>query len=319
MKIPRFIKEFIWSFYLPRYKQLSEKRFRNSLKYMGTVLLIAFLISGVLHLPKVMLLKDTIESELSKFDTFTLSGNVTQTSALSIPTRNPVIAVDLNEEVKINKEFFVIDKDSVKYRVFTVKEIPREQLKEISNYKTQVSTFFGLVLLLMLPGIALLLYVRLWLKYFLLVLLMGTFFFIVLDLTRWKLRWKQMLNLAAHAITPIILLEVIAAFATTIFLVPFMKFVGVNIYLVSLAIYTGLMIFGIVGVHVGKPLPREIKKEERVEPSFTRLAEKTEPKEESKEDEDDDLPDFFKTKTEEKKPKKRVKRKKKRKVKRKKK
>ncbi len=250
MQVPNFVKEVIWSLYPPRYRQLSEKPFRKSLGYMSGVLLVAFLIAGILFLPKLFLLKDTIQEELSKFDVFTLSGNVVQAAPVKIPRHNPWVVVDLNANLTLTKEIFVIDSSTVKYRFFGVKSLPREQLKDITAYKPRVSGFFAAILILMLPGIAFLLYVRTWLKYFLLVLVMGTFFFIIMELTKFRLHWKQVLNIAAHALTLVIFIEVISAAITTVYLLPILRFLGVNIFAITTLLFAVMMVVGIVGCNV---------------------------------------------------------------------
>jgi len=248
MRIPAFVKEVVWACYPPRYKQLAEKPFGQSLKYMSKILLIAFIISGILFLPKLFTLKDTIQEELSKFESFQLDGNISQTAPITIPRHNPWIVVDLNANLSMTKEALVIDQNTVKYRFFGIKSIPRNELK---NMETSSAGFFTAMLLLMLPGILLLLYIRMWVKYFLIILVVGTLFFIIMELSRFRLRWKQMLNITTHALTAVILIEVIAAAVNANFLLPIFRFVGVNVYLITLAVLIVLMILGIVGYQFG--------------------------------------------------------------------
>lgn len=247
MQIPEFIKELVWTFYPPRYKQLSEQPLRKSLFFMSKILLIAFLITGVLYLPKVALLKGTIEDELSKFEMFKLEGNVTQSDAVTIPRHNPWVVIDLNRNLTLTKEFFVIDQNTVQYRVFSPRTVPREQLKDIKEYRASASRFFTIVLLLMLPGIALLLYIRTWLKYYFILLVMASFFFVITELTRHRLKWKQVANIVAHTLTPVIFIEVISSFATTAFLLPIVRFLGINIYLVTMVILMAFTVAAIAG------------------------------------------------------------------------
>ena len=61
MKVPGFIKEVVWSLYPPRYRQLANKKFSQSLGYMSRMLLIAFVIAGLILLPKFAMMKDQIQ------------------------------------------------------------------------------------------------------------------------------------------------------------------------------------------------------------------------------------------------------------------
>jgi len=250
MKIPEFLREIIWSFYPPRYRQLADKHFHKSLRYMSKILLIVFLITAILFIPKLATLRGTVESELSKFQTFKLEGNVSQSSTITIPVHNPWVVVDLNNDYTLTKEFLVIDKTTIQYRFLTVKKIQRDQLKDVSSNRASVSGFFTSLILLLAPGIALVLYIRLWLKYLLLILVFGTFFFIVMELTHYRLRWKQMLSIAAHAITPVIAIEVVSSFVTTAYLLPVFRFLGVSIYAITTILFAFLMTIAVVGYHI---------------------------------------------------------------------
>ena len=85
MKIPDTIKELIWAFYPLRYKSLSEKTTGNSLKYMTRMLAIAFVIAGLVLVPKVAMLQSEIQGELEKFDKLSFSTDAKQTSAAIVP------------------------------------------------------------------------------------------------------------------------------------------------------------------------------------------------------------------------------------------
>ncbi len=250
MKIPEFLKEIVWSFFPPRYKQLADKPFRKSLTYLSKVLLIAFILAGLLYIPKLFLLKDVMQDEFAKFSSFKLDGEVTQTDRISIPHHNPWLVIDLNSNVTLTKEIFVIDKETVQYRFLNTQSIQREQLKDFSANKAKVSGFLTTILVMLFPGIAILLYVRMWLKYLLMIFVFGTLFFIIMELSNFRLKWKQMLNIATHALTLVIFIEVISAALTTAYLIPVMRFLGVSIYAVTTLIFAFLMVVGIVGCSI---------------------------------------------------------------------
>lgn len=252
MQVPEFIKEFVWSFFPPRYYQLADKPFKKSIGYMSKVLLVAFIVAGLLFVPKLFFLKGDIQNELSKFSAFSVSANITQTGPVAVPSHNPWVVVDFNNNLNLTKEIFVIDSKNIQYRFLKPQSISQEQLKNPNENKAKASGFLALILVMMLPGIVLLLYIRTWLKYLVLILIMGSLFFIVAELTKFRLRWKQMLNIASHALTLVIFIEVISAVFTTTYLlpVPKIRFLGVSIYAITTAIYAFLMVVGIVGYHI---------------------------------------------------------------------
>jgi len=250
MRVPEFIKEVVWSLYPPRYRQIADKSFFHSIKYMTKILFFAFIVASIFFIPSALLLPESVESGLSKFGEFSFSASINQSDKVSIPSRNPWVVVDLNNNVSLSKEFFVVDESSVQYRLLKVNNVPREQFRDIIKDKNMMSSFIGTVLLLMLPGIALLLFIRMWIKYFVLILVAGTFFFLICELSKFRLKWKQMLNVVAYALTPIIFLEVISAGISTKYLIPVLRFLGINVYLISLLILSVVVIMGVIGYHI---------------------------------------------------------------------
>jgi len=250
VRIPQFVREVIWSFYPPRYKELSEKKFRESLTYMSKVLLFSFLIAGMFMLPSVFTLKSTIESEFDKFTAFTLEGNVSQSAPLAIPSTQPWIVIDKNNNRTLSSELFVIDQETVQYRFLNKGSISQELLKTPSQAIDRVSGFAATMLLMILPGIIFFLYVRMWLKYLLIIVVFATVFSFISELTKFKVKWKPMLNIATHGLTLLIPLEVLAMAISSKFLIPIIPFLGISIFGVSLLILSVFMVLGIIGCHM---------------------------------------------------------------------
>jgi len=214
---------------------------------MSKVLLLAFLICSIFFIPTILTLKTEIQQEFSKFTAFQIETNISQSAPINIPQARPWIVVDTNTNLTLTEELFVIDNENVHYRFLNKGTISQMLLKSPGQAVPRVSSFATILLLMWLPGIVLFLYLRMWIKYFLIVFLTGTLFFIIMELTRFKLKWKQMLNVAAHASTLVILIEVIMAAVSTTMLIPLVPFLGIKIYALSLALLGILMIFGIVG------------------------------------------------------------------------
>lgn len=251
VRVPEFIKEVVWSCYPPRYRQLADRKFGQSVKYMSKVLAFALLVAGVLLLPKLALMPETVRGELGNFNVFRVGGNVSQSAPVAVPHRNPWLVVDLNSNVTLTEEVMVVDGDDVQYRLFGIKSMPLEQLKNPAGHVPAVSGFVTAMIFLLLPGVVLLLFIRMWLKYFLLLVLAAVVFFVVLELTKFRLRWKQMLSIAAHALTAVIVVEVIVGSVAAVVLVPLFRFVGVNVYALTLVGFAALMVMGVVGYHIG--------------------------------------------------------------------
>lgn len=252
MQIPQFVKEVIWCFYPPRYKQLSEKPFSSSVWFMTKMLALAFVISGLFFIPAIIGLNGALSEGLEGFSAASVQTSLAQNSPFSFPVVNPWIVVDLNSNLSLSKELVVIDKEVVHYRFFNVGNITQSELSSPIENKGRVAGFLTKLIILLLPGITLFLFVRYWVKYFLIALLMGTLFFVLLELTQYRLKFKRMLSIAAHAVSPIIILEVVssALYANYLLPLPSIRFAGLNIYALSFIIMGIIMTAGIVGCKV---------------------------------------------------------------------
>lgn len=252
MQIPQFIKEVIWCFYPPRYKQLSEKSFSSSVWFMTRMLVIAFLIAGLFFLPQLISMKGELENGLSQFSALSIQPALAQSAPFAFPSKDPWVKVDLNSNLSLSKELIAIDQSSIQYRFINVRNITQLELFQPLEHKATVAGFLTKLFILFLPGVALFLFVRFWFKYFLMTLIMGTLFFIIMELSQYRLRYKQMLSIAAHAVAPIMILEVVSAAIYSQYLLPLptIKFAGLYIYAVSFIIMAIIMVAGIVGCKV---------------------------------------------------------------------
>ena len=55
-----------------------------------------------------------------------------------------------------------------------------------------------------------------------------------MDLTTFKLKFRKVLTITAYASVPIILIETILSIINPVWMIPFMRFFGINVYAISL-------------------------------------------------------------------------------------
>jgi hypothetical protein len=251
--ISQFIKEVAYSFHPLRYQYLSEKKYSSSLFFMSRIIMIAIIIAAVLAVPKIFALKSGIEQEIGKFTSFTITGNVTASEPINIPSTTPITIIDLVTENKtIGDETFLITKDKIHYRFFGLKSINIADLKDVTSHQKAVGGFITVLLLMFLPAFGLLLFVSLLIKYFILTLLASLAFFVLLELTHFRLKFKKMLSVTCHAATIGILLEVLSMPFSTNYLIPTIKFLGTYVYLIPLAIFLGYTLIVIILTYYDK-------------------------------------------------------------------
>ena len=65
------------------------------------------------------------------------------------------------------------------------------------------------------------------------------------------MKWKNMISLASHAITPVILLEVVSSAITTIYLLPInFRFLGLKFYGVTLIVFAVMMVYAVLACRI---------------------------------------------------------------------
>ena len=166
-----------------------------------------------------------------------------------IPSKDPLLTVDLQSDRNIQKEIFLINKDEFQFRFLGKRKIDMDKLKDPAAHKQEVGTFVTSLLLLSAPGFAFIIFVKAAIKYLVITLFFGLIAFFLMDLTNYKLRFRRVLSIAAHAGVPIVLIETIAAVTNPDVLLPFMRFIGLNIYAVTLTLWFFYIIICIVFVH----------------------------------------------------------------------
>ena len=165
---------------------------------------------AILLIPKLVSLKSDIQDSLAKFDQFSLEGTVEQSDSIKIPAKEPFIVIDATgKKATPKKERITITRDTLYYKIFTRKEIPLNQIKEMN--KPVVSKLLIYFFVFILPSIIFYTFSAMWLKYFIFTILIGTIVFLMADLTRFSQSWKTCIKSVCYSATLIILIEVISS------------------------------------------------------------------------------------------------------------
>lgn len=239
MSLYSFIKEVVASFNPFGYEHISHKGVRKSVNYLLLILLLAFFIAGVFSVPKLFDLKDYFDNELSKFSELKLGGKINMTSPIYLPLQDTKIIIDTTgTHTEIGKEKLLITKDKIHYRPYKkVMSMSTDVVKDLGENKDKISQLAVIVFLLILPSFIIAGYVLLFLKYLIIVLLSSLIIYFLLDLTEFRQRWRKTFAITAHAVTIMVLIEVLSVLFSTRWLVPMFSVFGVNFYLVSLILF----------------------------------------------------------------------------------
>jgi hypothetical protein len=250
--IPPIIKEVAWSFHPYRYNFISGFTFRRSIKYLAQIIFIALLLSLVLASPKFFTLRASIDDAVSQFSVFNLTGNVSTSGEVTIPSKDPFLVIDLQSPRNISDETFLITKDKIDYRFFGRKTVSINALIDPKNTQAESTKLMSTLALMLIPGVIFYSFIYTFLKYFLLVLLMPSVLFVLLEVSKFKLRWRELANISAHAATIPVFLEILSEPFSSAYLIPTIKFLGSDVYVVTVALAFVLTVVGVVFVHLDR-------------------------------------------------------------------
>jgi hypothetical protein len=241
----KFFNDVLKSFYPPSYKELKNNGFVKGYSFLLKVLFLALIIAGLILLPKYINLKTEITEDLSKIH-LNISGDLETDEKISIPSRDPLLSIDRNSNIGMDKELFVINKDEFQFRFFGKRKIEIEKLKNFSEHKDEVGTFLTSMFILLFPGLFFIIFIKSAIKYLIISLFLGLIAFLLIDLTNYKLKFKKILSISAYTGAPIILAELIISAINPKILFPFIRFIGLNVYSVTLIIWFFFIILCII-------------------------------------------------------------------------
>jgi len=250
-----FVRELVKPLNPLKFRELSDKPWWEAVWYFSKVLLVAVVIMSIILAPEIFRLSSYFDTQLAKFDALSVRGNLSVTEPVYFPDRKPQLVIDTTGLYShLGSERFLITDEGLYYRWFNQERaITKDEFAALLENKEKTSKLLTAAAVFLIPSALFFLYAFLWTKYSLTILLFGTIFYFLLDLTHYRLPWRQVMNIAGYASALMILVEVISLGINTDYLVTLVQIIGVNIYLVPLLLYIVLMIVATTMVHVKKP------------------------------------------------------------------
>jgi len=239
-----------------RLRELFEKSFGHMVECVSKVLLLAIIMMCVAFIPKLVQVSWDVGGQLAKVNMTTASceGKITTNEPVRLPLSWPYLIFDTTGiHSHLERERFLITDEGILYRWFGREHVKSfEGFSEAWDDPQKMKGFVVAFIIFILPSLAFFLYGFLWIKYMCLIVLFGTGSYVLLDLTHFRLPWKQAVKIAGYAIIPVLILEVVSVPITTKYLVPLVQVVGVNMYLVPLILYSACIGLMVCFVHACK-------------------------------------------------------------------
>jgi len=245
-----YFKE-IWHSFIPKkWHVLAEKK--GSLGFVVKTLFLSFILMCIVFLPFVATIPQQVMKELDKFTVLNVHGDLEMTSPVQFPKENPVFVIDTTGEVtEPGKKVILVTKDLIYFRpLVKTYSISFKEFEDVPANKAEVKKLAVFLIALILPSILAYAFLIYLVKYLLIVLLVGTVYFLLLDLTHWKKPWKTMVRITAYSSVIPIALEVVSAAVSTKYLIPTNTIAGViTLYLVTTILFLALPLYGVICCH----------------------------------------------------------------------
>ncbi len=241
------------SFNPNQYHELADEPLQPTLLHVPLMVLLGFFIWLLLAVPTILTLADTVEGQLSTFTKFELDGTLDATDSVGIPLTNPKFVVDVTQERKIEDESVLITKQYIYLNLIGgAKRIPITKVTHPLDYRREFAQFTFLIFLLLLPSLLFYGYLGFLFKYTLIIgttLAVGLFAIKVLFVIDIPLR--RIFNIAIYSATPMVILDTLVAPLKASLLVPLFDIFGIVFYGLSIGVYLGLFIAGLMLVERG--------------------------------------------------------------------
>ncbi|MEM4247262.1 MAG: DUF1189 family protein [Candidatus Woesearchaeota archaeon] len=250
-----FLKE-VWETFLPsKWDEICGRSSGKGVGFLTKVLVFAFVVMILLAVPNMIKLPGEISNNLAKFDVLQLNGNFTMSSPIKIPKSDPFFVFDTSGAyTELTKERVLITKDKIFYRPFIKAHyVNTEQLKDLKKNRENVKRFLAALVFFILPSLLFYAFIAVWLKYFLMILMLSIILFVLLDLTHWRRTWKELFVISCYVSLIPVLAEVVVGAIAPKMLVPVLSIAGiVQLYLVPVVILCVLAIGASLCVYYNK-------------------------------------------------------------------
>lgn len=226
MRRKEHLKQGLQSWRPKKYRALIAKKYPELLTTTVIWLFFSVILMVIVAIPQFILFGNTMEEQLSSFDTFSIDTNISLREPITLST-TPLIVVHPEQENLSKEKVLINDMGIVVKRSFWrgTKIIPWSTILDVPAHASLYANWLRWGVLLLLPTIVLVVGIIFAVEAIILALLCTTFGFLVSKLFRFKIVFMQLLKVATLAIIPLMILQIIPFFYIRWWLVPIALYV----------------------------------------------------------------------------------------------
>lgn len=206
-----FFKTIMQSLIPPAYKDLSQERVPDAMRYLFKLVGLSAIILALIIIVNLATFESHIESEINKINDLRILPDLSE--PIIFDQQDIVIC---NEGNYSGENLLVTEKEIIRKPTFCAmlkpaclfqREPIRTNYSDLSKHKEDIGQFIFLMLLLMLPGIVIVYLLYFLLKTFLIILILTMIANLIARSAKFRITSMQIFNCAVFAATPMILLE----------------------------------------------------------------------------------------------------------------
>ncbi len=251
------VKEFIFLFFKSLnpldYKILVQRKKRDTIKYFYMLLFFAIILGAITNLPKLSHMKRDFNTTLSKFERFEITGLDIELKEPIVLLNPPKIVLDLSENRSlIGDENILITKSDIIWKKF------KPSLWDFSLYKTEtkpvqeysdvlesaysIRGMYWLLFFFLLPSIFLIIFSLNLIKYSLLILMFTILAYLIMILTKRKIKLLLIWRAAVFSISIMVFLELVITPLFNLGILPLISYIFMFFLAILLTFEKGMKI-----------------------------------------------------------------------------
>lgn len=203
MGLKEFFKTMLLTLNPSSYEKLVERKLTNSVNYFFSLVFAMFAIMCIIFLPILIMLPGTMQEKLGSFNTLDIKITQAMNSPIKIPADSPQIIIDTSKNYTVLEEGkILITNGAILYKIlpFTKPQMVVREGQLLSN-KQQISEFFMIILIMMLPMLLAIALLYSMIKYLLIVLIVAILGFLIARITRFGVTISEVFKTAFFAST----------------------------------------------------------------------------------------------------------------------
>lgn len=208
-----FLRKFATSLNFLAYERFTESKISDSFKYLAKIILVFFVISCLLYIPKLITLSDKLDKDLGKFSNLTIKVDGDQKEPVILFEKDSRRMVTIDKEsnaTEVAEGKYLVTSENVVKKTWLGTEVTSiEGYSNVIAHKDFYKAALFVLLLFILPGIILFGYLACLIKYIVLALIVSFLILIVVRLIRYEIAYRQVLNATIYAFTITVMVELL--------------------------------------------------------------------------------------------------------------